>query len=667
MSRFVCLFVIVVSTVFFYTTSPTALGNSDITGEFSSDIIKGDASQMKTVRSGSCEIIDLAIVVRGYNSSRDATILLKSVLVFRKNPIRFHFIVDPIAKHILSTLMRTWHLYGVDYHFYDTFSIQRNLVREDKMQCTGIDDVVLLLGDGLPCSAQKVIFLDPSVLVTADIFHLWMMFHDMHQHGSVLGIVKSGTPETSREEEIRSEVMLIDCRGIREQRWLAPWKDALSKSSNHCNSSGESLITIALSYIYREHQGLFSLLNPGWNVCQGVCGESDDEIEPCYRQQTVCARSFRKNTGDTDLKLLFQEYDGNLLCEKMIDCETSPEFDQNALDYRSKTLVYAPPCSDFLREGSQERRTHPFFLEYDHVSSDPNDVTLLLHGTLDRLLSLLEPMCRHWEGPVSIAVCLYDSEVSSFLNLISSSPIIRSRRNIGYHIVYKEGVFYPSNPLRNVALQNARTPYVLFNDIDFLPSFGLYPYLKRTVSKFGLSKTVLVVPAFEVHTDPKTFIFPQSKSALLTMVAHHKVSQFHRKIYIRGHAPTDYPKWERATKPYKIQWQPSYEPYLVASANITPLDTRFISRNFNKVSFVEELYYQRYQFYVLPDGFILHLPHTLSSDAISEKANERQWECYSKRKNGWRADMVQKYGYEPYLVHVYKLWNRLSSSYETTL
>ena len=155
----------------------------------------------------------------------------------------------------------------------------------------------------------------------------------------------------------------------------------------------------------------------------------------------------------------------------MIDCETSPEFDQNALDYRS--------CSDFLRDGSQERRTHPFFLEYDHVSSDPNDVTLLLHGTLDRLLSLLEPMCRHWEGPVSIAVCLYDSKVSSFLNLISSSPIIRSRRNIGYHIVYKEGVFYPSNPLRNVALRNARIPYVLFNDIDFSPHLDSTPTLNR--------------------------------------------------------------------------------------------------------------------------------------------------------------------------------------------
>ena len=623
---------------------------------------------MNTAKSVSCEIIDLTIVANGYNSSRDAAILVKSVLVFRTNPIRFHFIVDPIAKHILSTLMRSWHLYGVDYHFYDIFSIQKKLVKEDKIPCNGIDDVRLLLGDGLPCSVQKVIFLHSSVLLTADIYQLWTMFHDMHQRGGVLGVVKSGTSEISREEEIRSKVMLVDCKAVREQKWLALWENALSKSSaNRSNPSGESVVTTALSYLYREHQGLFYLLNPGWNVRHDASGESENELEPCYRQQTVCARSFRKNTGDSDPKKVFQEYDGNLLREKMISCETGPEFDKNALDYRSKTSVYAPPCSDFMREARQDRRTHPFYLEYEHVSSDPNDVTLLLHGTLDRLLTLLEPMCRHWEGPMSIAVCLYDSEVSSFLDLISSSPIIRLRRNIGYHIVYKEGIFYPSNPLRNVALQNARTPYVFFNDIDFLPSFGLYPYLKQTVSKFDLSKTVLVVPAFETCTDPKTFTFPRSKSTLLTMVANEEVLQFHHKIYIRGHAPTDYPKWEKATKPYKIQWQPSYEPYLVASANVTPLDPRFISRDFNKVSHIEELYYQRYEFYVLSDGFILHLPHALSRDAVSERASERQWDCYSRRKNGWQADMVRKYGYEPYLVNVYKLWDRLSSPYKTTL
>ena len=100
----------------------------------------------------------------------------------------------------------------------------------------------------------------------------------------------------------------------------------------------------------------------------------------------------------------------------------------------------------------------------------PKDVTLLLHVTLDRLIPMLEPL----GGAMSIAVFANDSEVSDLLLLILSSPIIRSRQNIGY----------PINPLRDVALENVRTTYVFLNDMDFLPSFRLYLYLKQTVSKF---------------------------------------------------------------------------------------------------------------------------------------------------------------------------------------
>ena len=62
-----------------------------------------------------------------------------------------------------------------------------------------------------------------------------------------------------------------------------------------------------------------------------------------------------------------------------------------------------------------------------------------------------------------------------------SSDALRSRRNIGYHIVYREGEFYPVNYLRNVALGQVLTPFVFLMDIDFLPMFGLYDYLKKAV------------------------------------------------------------------------------------------------------------------------------------------------------------------------------------------
>ena len=250
-----------------------------------------------------------------------------------------------------------------------------------------------------------------------------------------------------------------------------------------------------------------------------------------------------------------------------------------------------------------------------------------------------------------------------------SLAAISSRQNIAYHIVYKEGLnmYYPINPLRIAAIQNTATGYVFMNDMDFLPSFGLYTYLKDTVGRLDLNHTVLVVPAFETFEHPKKFVFPEDKFALVKLVSKKRVFQFHRDKYICGHAPTDYPKWKKTNQLYEIQWQPQYEPYLVASRNITPLDPRFVSRHFNKVSHTEELYYQRYKFYVVPSEFILHLPHELSSDAKSQRTNERHSECYIRRRDEWRAEMVEQYGYEPYLLNVYKMWNRLSSSYETSL
>ena len=119
--------------------------------------------------------------------------------------------------------------------------------------------------------------------------------------------------------------------------------------------------------------------------------------------------------------------------------------------------------------------------------------------------------------------------------------------------------------------------------------------------------------------------------------------------------------------PCEIQWQPQYEPYLVTSRNITPHDTRFVSRDFNKVSHTEQLYYQRYRFYALSGGFILHLPHQLSTDAKRQRESDRHRECYARRMEDWRMEMAQQYGYEPYLVTLYKIWNRISSSYDTSL
>lgn len=56
------------------------------------------------------QVIHVAIVVAGYNTSRDVVTLIKSILHYRQSPLHFHLMSDDIAEHILSTLFNTWQL-----------------------------------------------------------------------------------------------------------------------------------------------------------------------------------------------------------------------------------------------------------------------------------------------------------------------------------------------------------------------------------------------------------------------------------------------------------------------------------------------------------------------------------------------------------------------------
>lgn len=93
-------------------------------------------------------------------------------------------------------------------------------------------------------------------------------------------------------------------------------------------------------------------------------------------------------------------------------------------------------------------------------------------------LQMLEAICKHWEGPISLALYMSDAEAQQFLRYAQASEVLKNRKNVAYHIVYKEGQFYPVNLVRNVALKNANTPYVFLTDVDFLPMYGLYDYLR---------------------------------------------------------------------------------------------------------------------------------------------------------------------------------------------
>lgn len=99
---------------------------------------------------------------------------------------------------------------------------------------------------------------------------------------------------------------------------------------------------------------------------------------------------------------------------------------------------------------------------------------------------MLEALCRHWPGPMSLALYLTDAEAQQFLHFVEASAVLSARQNVAYHVVYREGPLYPINQLRNVALAQALTPYVFLSDIDFLPSYSLYDYLRWVGVRNGM-------------------------------------------------------------------------------------------------------------------------------------------------------------------------------------
>ncbi|KAJ3612680.1 hypothetical protein NHX12_020945 [Muraenolepis orangiensis] len=295
-----------------------------------------------------------------------------------------------------------------------------------------------------------------------------------------------------------------------------------------------------------------------------------------------------------NLYLTFLEYDGNLLRRELFGCPSETDHNSENLQKTLSELDEDDPCYEFRRERFTVHRTHLYFLHYEHqASADHTDVTLVAQLSMDRL-QMLEAICKHWEGPISLALYLSDAEAQQFLRYAQGSEVLMGRGNVGYHVVYKEGQFYPVNLLRNVAMRHVNTPYMFLSDIDFLPMYGLYHSLRKSVVQLDManSKKALVVPAFE--TLRYRLSYPKSKAELLSQLDMGTLFTF----------------------------SPEY-------------DRRFVGFGWNK----------EYEFVVLPNAFMIHMPHAPSFDITKFRSNKQYRVCLKTLKEEFQQNMSRRYGF----------------------
>lgn len=221
---------------------------------------------------------------------------------------------------------------------------------------------------------------------------------------------------------------------------------------------------------------------------------------------------------------------------------------------------------------------------------------------------------------------------------------------------------YPINLLRNVAYKHVQTRYVLQIDADFIPcpdiENRLSTHLKRFSKQisYNLNAIAFVIPAFEYIELPKDESYAKSKEEHLQLIFREEplVQPFRKCVCVclsctvvvihssgvvvftdhtlfsnvhccfctgllessESHKLTNYWKWYSADSAYRVVgFSDKYEPYLLLFRHdeLPSFDERFTGYGMNKISFINELFASGYQFLVLPDVWITHLPHRLSS------------------------------------------------------
>ncbi|XP_032300783.1 LARGE xylosyl- and glucuronyltransferase 2 isoform X2 [Coturnix japonica] len=607
-----------------------------------------------------CELLHVAIVCAGHNASRDVVTLVKSILFHRKNPLHFHFITDSVAHQILQTLFQSWMVPSIHVSFYNADDLKPEVSWIPNKHYSGIYGLMkLTLTKALPSNLSKVIVLDTDITFATDIAELWAVFGKFSEK-QVIGLVenqsdwylgnlwKNHKPWPALGRGFNTGVILLLLDRLRRLGWEQMWRLTAERELMSMLSTSLADQDI-FNAVIKQNPALVYRLPCFWNVQLSdhtrseLCYTEVSDLKVIHWNSPKKLRVKNKHVEFfRNLYLTFLEYDGNLLRRELFGCASlpSPPSDQQALE----ELDEDDPCYDFRRQHLTQHRVHLFFLQYEFLAlPNPTDVTLVAQLSMDRL-QMLEAICKHWAGPISLALYMSDAEAQQFLRYAQASEVLSARRNVAYHIVYKEGQFYPINLLRNVALANTQTPYVFLTDIDFLPMYGLYDYLRNSIQQLELPhrKAALIVPAFE--TLHYRLTFPKSKAELLSMLDMGSLYTFRYHVWPKGHAPTDYAKWRTATVPYRVAWQPDFEPYVVVRRDCPKYDQRFVGFGWNKVSHIMELDAQEYELLVLPNAFMIHMPHAPSFDISKFRLSAGYRGCLQTLREEFHQDLSRRYG-----------------------
>jgi hypothetical protein len=189
---------------------------------------------------------------------------------------------------------------------------------------------------------------------------------------------------------------------------------------------------------------------------------------------------------------------------------------------------------------------------------------------------------------------------------------------------------FPINFLRNVAISRIRTDLFMYIEADFLPSPNLFSYILSVKNEIDNKEfAAFVVMGFE-DAEKKLGLLSASPSLSFTMpfnkqkLLENRVSLGIDRIHYRTHARLPWKTWEQLPSDNILllakEEVEEQEPYYVMKTTMwIPYDEIFMGCGFDKFSQLIELRAAQYQFYLLPEGYILHLEPQDSSTPFRRK------------------------------------------------
>nr|XP_006818881.1 PREDICTED: uncharacterized protein LOC102804782 [Saccoglossus kowalevskii] len=238
---------------------------------------------------------------------------------------------------------------------------------------------------------------------------------------------------------------------------------------------------------------------------------------------------------------------------------------------------YVPACPPLSSSSEIE---HNFVTETvlnSGAAMDKDDITMVTQISMDRI-DTLNKIVASWDGPMSIV--LYVPTKSETLDTDHEWKRLYIQKKLKtaqfsphtvITAVYANTVYdvYPINYLRNLAIKNSRTSYMLLLDADFIPSSKLRDKFTAHIKTWNNDQTAFIVPAFEFMEGLEELPhIPETKDEL------------HSQIF--GNVPN--------VLPFHILYCSAHLPYRGIKTDRTPMyDERFTGYGMNKVTHTMEL------------------------------------------------------------------------------